>query len=196
MKNLTDLISDLSKKGQAIKILQERFPAIVGVECTKIIKQNFKKQGYNSPGEWQKRSKATDTAYDYNRTSSYRTPVRGKKSKYKNPYKGSVVSSRRPVLVQTGNLRDSVSFNVQGKTVTIGVFSKTVNIGSKTHDSLAYGKILNEGGSFTAWGKHSATMPKRQFMPTPTEGPNQEMLNAAQKKFDSELNKILSEWKK
>lgn len=194
MKSLNDLISDLSKKGQAIKVLQERFPAIIGVECVRIIKSNFAKEGYNSPKEWDKRSSATDAAYDYNRTNSFRTKT-GRKSKYKNPYKGSVVSSKNKILGQTHNLRDSVSFNVQGKIVQIGVFARTVNINGKTHDALSYAKIHNEGGS-TKWGKHSVTIPKRKFIPTPSEGPNQEMLNAAQKKFDSELNKILSEWKK
>lgn len=198
MKTLEQLIHDIRMKSAAMKKLTEDMPRIVGVEAVRILKENFKKGGYDDGKgykKWNKRSPATNTAYEYNRQASYRTPKLHKKSRYKNPYKGSVVNSKRPVLVQTGNLRDSLSFKVTGKTVSIGVYPRIVNIGGKTHDAIAYAQIHNEGGT-SKWGKHSVRVPKRQFMPRPGEGPNIKILNAVKRKYDTELDSFMKEWKR
>jgi phage gpG-like protein len=198
MKNLIDLINDIRAKSAAIKHLKEAMPRIIGVESVRLIKENFKKQGYDSGSgltPWDKRKDATNKMYDYNRTASYRTPKLGKKSKYKNPYKGSVVSSKRPILTQTGNLRDSITFQASGKTVLIGVYPKIVSIGGKTKDALAYAKHLNEGGP-GKWGKNTTKVPKRQYMPRPSDGPNNKIIAAINKKRDFEIDKILAEWRK
>ena len=189
MKSLSDLANEFTKRGQSIRQLETRFPAIMGVICVKEIKGNFIKM----QGVWPKRSPATDKAYEYNRTQDYRTPKLGKVSKYKNPYKGSVVNANRPILVQTGNLRDSATYNVSGKMVTIGVFHKMSKLG---HDSLSYAKLLNEGGPMLAWGKHPTTMPRRKFMPFENEGPTKTMIESSRKKYNSELKNIMGDWKK
>jgi hypothetical protein len=196
-KSLFDLINDIRRKSAAIKTMQENAPRTIGVESVRILKQNFQKQGYDSGTGvkmWAKRAKVTDTAYSYNRNASYRTPKLGKKSKYKNPYKGSVVNASRPILTQTGNLRDSINFNVSGKSVIIGVFARTVTINGKTKDSLVYAKKINEGGS-GKWGHASTHTPARQYMPRPEDGPNKKIIDASIKKIDYEVSKIMDEWK-
>jgi hypothetical protein len=198
MKTIAQLIYDIRIKSAAMKKLTEDMPRIIGVESVRILKENFTKGGYDDGKgfkKWNKRSPATNTAYEYNRTASYRTPKLHKKSRYKNPYKGSVVSSKRPTLVQTGNLRDSLSFRVSGSKVNIGVYPRMVTIGGKTRDAMAYAERNNEGGT-GHWGKHSVRIPKRQFMPRPTEGPNRKILMAVEKKFDSEVLKFMKDWKK
>jgi len=198
MKTITDLLRDITTKYSEMQKLKQNMPRIIGVESVKVLKENFKKQGYDSGTgftAWKKRSKATDTAYDYNRTSSYRTPKLHKKSKYKNPYKGSVVSSKRPIMVQTGNTRDALNFQANGNKTIIGIFPRIVMIGGKSHDAFAHAKILNEGGTGT-WGRHSTKIPKRQFMPRPQDPPNQAILNQVKKKYFFELDKFMADWKK
>ena len=189
MKSLTDLANEFSHKAAAIKQLENTFPSAIGKVCTDEIKHNFTKM----QGVWPKRSPSTDKAYEYNRTDDYRTPKLGKVSRYVNPYGGSVVHADRPILVQTGNLRDSITFNVSGKQVIIGVFHKMSKLG---HDSLQYAKLLNEGGPMKAWGKHSTTMPRRKFMPFENEGPTETMIKKARTKYKQELDAIMSNWKK
>ncbi len=198
MKNLTDLIHDIRAKSAGMKKLEQDMPRIIGVESVKILRQNFLLQGYDSGSgvkAWKKRSPSTDIAYMYNRTAAYRTPKLHKISRYKNPYKGSVVNASRQILTQTGNLRDSLTYQVSGKRVTIGVYPRIVTIGGKSHDALAYAKILNEGGS-GKWGKHSTKIPKRQFMPRPNDPPNQKIINVAKKKYYYELDKFMHDWKR
>jgi hypothetical protein len=197
MKSILDLISDIRVKTAAIKKMQEDAPRIIGVESVRILKDNFRLQGYDSGNgviKWNKRSKVTDTAYSYNRNASYRTPVRDKKSKYKNPYKGSVVSASRPIMTQTGNLRDSINYQVAGKSVTIGVFPNVKKAGA-LQEAHSYAKKMNEGGS-GKWGHASTSTPARQFMPKPSDGPNKKIITATIKKLDFELKKIMDDWKK
>lgn len=190
MRLFHELVQGFDKKAKAIKQLETEFPKVIGVETVKLLKNNFKIQGYFIPGTWKKRSKSTDIAYEYNRTQAYRTPKLGKVSKYKNPYKWSVVHASRPLLVQTGNLRNSLNYNAEGKGVTIGVFRRTVKIGGKLHDALSYAKVLNEGGT-GKWGKHPTTIPARKFIPKPSEGPNGIIWTMINKKYKYELNKIM-----
>ena len=187
MKSLFDLMNDINKRASAIKQLETTFPIAIGVICVKEIKSNFIKM----QGVWPKRSKMTDTLYEYNRTGDYRTPKLGKKSKHVNPYKGSVVHANRPILVQTGNLRDSVTYNISGKAVTIGVFHRMSKLGQ---DSLIYCKLLNEGGAMRVFN-HQGHMPARPFMPKPSAGPTPTMYEAINKKYHTELNKLMGLWR-
>lgn len=199
MKDMNDLVRDLQKRDEALKKLERDFPRIIGIESVRIIKQNFGLQGYRATStgtkSWQKRSPVTDEMYDYNRTASYRTPKLGKKSTHRNPYKGSVVSSKNPVLKQTGNLRDTVTYKVSGNTIEIGLWTKPVTIAGKTVDTIVYGKIHNEGGTIMMFGKHAVHMPQRQFMPTPQQGPNKLMQDTYKKEYQVRLNKIMGQWK-
>jgi hypothetical protein len=187
MKNLSNLISDFNTKAKAIKELETRFPPAIGVICVREIKGNFVKM----QGVWPKRKKMTDFLYEYNRTNDYRTPKLGKKSRHVNPYKGSVVHANRPILIQTRNLIDSITYNASGKGVLIGVFHRMSKLG---HDSLSYARLLNEGGTMKVFN-HQGHMPQRKFMPLPSEGPTPTMWISIDKKYKSELSKIMGSWK-
>lgn len=198
MADLNDLENDLSSMESQMSELNKRFPSIIGVESVKIIQQNFDKQGYDSGQgvtKWQKRSPATDKAYDYNRTKKYRTPKLKKKSTHKNPYKGSVYSSKNPILVQTGNLKDAESYRVSGNQIEIGVFPRVRSVGGKSINAVNYAKIHNEGGKIKAWGKKKVRMPKRQFQPKPGEAANPKIRKAILDKWQFEEEKIMSKWK-
>ena len=191
MKDISQLAGDLSKREAAIKKLNIAILPASGIICVKEIKNNFTKM----QGLWKPRSKTTNDLYDYNRTNAYRTPKLHKVSKHKNPYKGSVVRSTNPILLQTRNLRDSVTYKVIGNDVAIGVFHRSYTIGGETHDVLSYARLHNEGGSFKMFGKHTAQMPKRKFMPKPSEGPTATMRLAIRKKYTMELDKIMGSWR-
>jgi phage gpG-like protein len=198
MPDLNDLERDLGNMESAMNNLGSRFPAIIGNESVRILRENFMLQGYDSGKgfrKWKKRSKATNTFYDYNRTSSYRTPKLGKKSIFKNPLKGSVVSSKSLILLQTGNLRDSISYRTSGQIVEIGVFPRSIVINGKTHNAVVYAKIHNEGGT-GKWGSHSTKMPRRQFMPRPSDNPNEKIIVKAKEKWVFEEQKIMSKFEK
>ena len=189
MRSLLGLMHDFNKKRAALEHMQKALPAIIGNECVKVIKNNFKEQQYETGSSWKPRTQATNTAYEYNRTASYRTPKLGKKSKYKNPYKGSVVHANRPILVQTGNLRDSVTFKTEGQKVFIGIMPNVKKTGA-LQEAHTYARINNEGGQ-GHWGKHSTKIPARQFMPRPSDGPSPEMIKRINKKIDSEIKSFM-----
>jgi|GEM_PF-1561141 hypothetical protein len=194
MRNLTDLIADIRKRSSDIQKLEKNMAKIIGVESVKIIRNNFQIQGYETGGTWAKRKQVTNTAYDYNRTAAYRTPKLGKRSRYKNPYKGSVVSSKNPVLVQTGNLRDSITYQINGKIISIGVFPNFIKAGAKVA-SHTYVKKMNEGGPGT-WGKYARTSTTaRQFMPRPGQPPTKKMELVYIKAYEAELNRIMGDWR-
>ncbi len=193
MKNLKDLLTDLHKHRQAIEKVMEVMPMAMGVEAVKVIKSNFKNQGYETGGSWKQRTAATNKSYDYSRRKGAKIPT-GIKAKAKNNYKGSVYSSQRPILTQTGNLRDSVTYKIAGKKVEIGVFPNQKK-GGATEEAHTYARKMNEGGS-GKWGKNATHTPARQFMPQPNDPPTPKMKAAFKKKLDSEINKALSEWKK
>lgn len=197
MSDLNTLMNDLSGMERDMKALTERFPSIVGQESVRIIKENFAKQGYDSGNSyqvWKKRSPATNTAYDYNRNASYRTPKLGKRSRYKNPYKGTVVNSKNPILLQTGNLRDSITYRNSGNQIEIGVFPKFISINGKVRNAVDYARIHNEGGQ-GRWGKHSTKVPKRQFQPRPGEPANPKIQKSVKEKWEFEEQKVMSKWK-
>ena len=196
MKPLSALAGDFERRSVEVKQLMQNMPRIAGVECVKVIKANFRQEGYTGPKQWKPRSKVTEKIYSYNRTKEYRTPKRGEKSKYRNPLKGSVYNIKAKILQQTGNLRDSVRSVPSGRGVLIGVFGRPV-IGAdgKPVNVLSYTKIHNEGGKFLMFGKTQKQMPRRQFMPRPKEGPNATMKIAIRKKYDERMAKIFNTWK-
>jgi hypothetical protein len=178
-----------------MKQLEGNMLKIIGVESVRLIKANFGLQGYETGGTWAKRKQVTNTFYEYNRTAAYRTPKLGKRSKFKNPLKGSVVSSKNPILVQTGNLRDSITYRASGKIVSIGVFPNFIKAGAKVA-SHTYAKKMNEGGE-GSWGLHAKThTTSRQFMPRPGQPPTPNMVKVYIKSYEMELSRIMGDWKK
>lgn len=187
---------DVHAAREALRILEEKALRIIGREAVAWIEENFDKQGYDG-SPWQKRSPATNKAYD---------------KRY--GVKGSVFSSENPILKQTGNLKDSIRYKVNGVMVFVGFNT----------DRVPYGRVHNEGGNiykqkrtvilyfgrgkqkgkFAAKQKgktrikkkatipfHAIRMPKRQFMPKPGEPENPKIVQRAVKLLIFERDKIL-----
>lgn len=158
MKSIEDLKKDFEKKAKEYKAFENAKTRIAGNIAKKEISRNFESQGYDNGfalWKWKKRKASTDAAY-------YK---RGKN------IKGRVFSSKNPILVQTGNLKDSVRYRTVGKsTVLVGVNDKTV----------PYAKAHNEGA-----GK----LPKRQYMPINKVSLN--IIRAIAKEFNKRIHKIM-----
>ena len=135
MKSLTDLQNDWKQASNTYRQLDKDTPRIIGEIGVEEANMNFRNQSYNGV-PWKERSQVTNKIYD----------ERGSK-------KGSVYSSSNPILVQTGNLKDSIRYIASANRVNIGV-----NL-----NQTPYAKINNEGGS-KLFGKKWVRIPKRQFL--------------------------------
>lgn len=111
MKSLSDLIKNLGLKERELRELEKRKPAIAGEEAVIILQENFTKHhGFREVGgvsKWKERSKKTNEYYDKR--------IYGKES-----LKGSVYSSKNPLLLQSRTLYKSITYKVNGNKVTIG----------------------------------------------------------------------------
>lgn len=166
MNTVPALLSAFKAAKQAIIKLQEDIPRIIGNESVRVIKENFRLQGYDSGtgvAPWKPRSVATDLRYD---------------KRY--GVKASVYQSSNPILKQTGSLFNSVQYKVKGKSVFVGV-----DLGL-----VPYAKKMNDGGP-GKWGKNATNTPRRQFMPENNGKPNAKMLKAALKKIQSQRDRAL-----
>ena len=121
-KSLSQLLTDWRQSRQAMETLNNNLPRIIGTSAVKVVKENFKLQGYDSGtgvNGWEARNPKTDKAYDK-----------------RHGVKGSVYQSSKPLLEQTRNLYNSVKYAVMNKLVNIGV-----DLGL-----IPYAKRMNEGG--------------------------------------------------
>jgi hypothetical protein len=172
-KPLGQLVKDWRKAKAAMDGVVKNLPRIIGNESVAVVRDNFKQEAYdtgNGRTKWPKRKEATNKAYD----------------RRKNGTKGSVFSSGNKVLDQTSAMREEVKYEVSGDTVRTGL---DLNI-------IPYGRIHNEGLQGKAWGKHTFKMPKRQYMPTDSEGPNKKILDRIRKKIKYEFDKAMAIFKK
>lgn len=200
-KSMAQLLQDFRSARNKTEKLQNSLPLIIGVEAVKVVRENFDKQGYDtgvSFTAWPKRAAVTNWSYDYNRVSNswtiksggkgkgqFLTPS-GRKSKAKNRYKGSVISSLNPILLQTRTLYRSIAYFLSGKKVTIGVDPSLV----------IYAQKMNEGGK-GRWGRKAATnTPARKFMPTPHEAPNPKILARVKEKVRFEQWNAMAPFRK
>ena len=112
MRNLDELLSDWRACRTALDKLIDNMPRIIGNECVKLVKENFRKQGYDSGfgvTQWAPRTEQTNKGYKY-----------GRSGKGKSAYKGSVYNYGNPILLQTRNLYNSVKYTISGNMVLIG----------------------------------------------------------------------------
>ena len=177
MRSLFNLYNDWRAKSRALAAFDKDLPRLIGIECVKVVKQNFQKQGYDSGAgiaPWKARSPKTNKTYDRNRIDS-----RGRRGNTgrNSTYRGSVYSSAKPLLMQTRNLYNSVSYTVVSKRVTIGVNASVI----------PYAKRMNEGGG---------GVPARKFMPTDSDKPNLLMLSRVKRKIEFEREKILKQFRR
>jgi phage gpG-like protein len=171
MKPISTLIAEMKAAKEAMKKLESQIPRIIGNEAVKVIKDNFRLQGYDSGSgvtKWMPRS--PETNYRYNKRYGV---------------KGSVYQATNPILKQTGVLYNSVQYKVQGKLVFVGV-----DLGL-----VPYAQKMNDGGR-GKWGKNTTFTPKRKYMPSNNEPPNAKMLKKIIKKIGAERDRALAPFKK
>lgn len=196
MQDLNVLLRDFQKARQNVDALLKKTPDIIGVESVKAVRDNFRVQGYDEGKgvtKWQPRKESTNKSYDRGKTINPRT---GKLSKYRtgknSVFKGSVYSSSNPILIQTHTLMNSIQYKKAGNVVWVGVSGNFTGInpqrGTSTSTPIStYGQAINEG---------LGHQPKRKFMPTKNEGPNQKILKNVKKKIDHETNKAMKQFSK
>lgn len=174
-KSLGQLVKDWRKaKDHFDKLEKTAFPVIIGTEAVRVVRDNFRLQGYDdgqSVSRWPKRKGNTNKSY----------------SRRYNGVKGSVVNADNKILEQTGALKNDIKYQIIG--------GKMVKIGVDTN-VIPYAAIHNAGKMGLAWGKHPFRMPLRKYMPTDQEGPNRKILKAIEKKLDFEVRKGMQIFKR
>lgn len=174
MKRLTDLLADFRGSKAQLEKLVADLPRIGGAEAVKVVKDNFRLQGYDSGSgvtKWPERSAATQALYDK------RVWV-----------KGSVYSSTRRLLEQTMALLNAIKYDEQGRKVRIGVDLSLV----------PYAQYMNEGVKDGSLGPHHihTETPARQYMPLPGEPANPKIMKGIYAKVQYEADKALKVFKK
>ena len=175
MKPISELIRDWTGVTNRInELMKDKLPRIIGNESVRVVKDNFKLQGYDSGNgvtPWSKRDEKTNKAYNRGKTKN----KAGEESKYrsgKSVMKGSVYQASNPLLLQTRNLYNAIKYKHIGSSVVVGV----------DEGLIPYAKTMNEGRS---------NIPPRQFIPKPDQMPNQKILMAIKKKYDFEVTKTM-----
>jgi hypothetical protein len=167
MKTMEQLLLEWRQVTFNMEKLKSDSPRVLGLIAVKVIKNNFKLQGYEdgySFTPWKARAPKTDAAYSRNRG-------KGESSNYK----GSVYNAKNPILQQTRTLYNSVKAIIQaGGIVFVGV-----NL-----DLAPYAQRHNEG---------LKGMPERKFMPV--GGPNATMLGEFEKKITEKRDEIMHNFK-
>lgn len=135
MKSLKQLEKDMKESLTNLIELEKNAARNIGIVSVKYIKTNFDRQGYEGE-KWKNRSPVTNAIYDS-----------------RSGVKGSVYNSKNPILLQTGNLRNSINYKIDNKTVFIGT-----NL-----NQVPYAKLHNEGGFVEFRGK-MVYVPKRKYL--------------------------------
>jgi hypothetical protein len=165
MKPISQLHKDFDK---AVKQFENaNLARVVGIEAVKDMQKNIKDQSFNGGSTYTERSEATNKIYDN----------RGVKKNLK----GSVYSSGKPLLYQTGNMYNSIFWEQLSKnSVFIGL----------DKDKFPGAQLLNEGGTGSMFGKHASHFPERKFI-----GWTNRMRDAIMKKFKYESDKAFHNFK-
>lgn len=171
-KPIANLLADWREARKRMEELSGKMPRIMGAESVKVVKDNFRLQGYDSGTgvrKWRKRSEATDKNYE----------------RRAGGVKGSVYQADNEILMQSRNLFNSQKYVAIGNKVEIGSDATLV----------PYAQKMNEGGP-GHWGKNPTNTPARQFIPKFNQGPNLKILKAIKEKLKFERDKALEKFKK
>lgn len=162
MNKLPDFLA--SKAAQLTNYVRTQALQIIGVEAKNHFREGFIKGGFTdaalSPWQEVQRRKEANLKRNKNGTISKRQPR----------------DQRRPILVDRGDMRDSIDYHI-----TPGV---SVEVG--TDDDAGKVQAHNEGTT-TAGRNNSVTIPKRQFI-----GPSKALENKITDRFESDITKILT----
>ena len=140
MQPINRLTHDFSAMRLEYIALAEKIPRLVGILGKKIMRENFDAQGFKEAAgavsAWRPRSPVTNSIYDS-----------------RSGVQGSVYNSRNPILRQTGNLYNSITYRISGKEIAIGC-----NL-----NQVPYAKLMNEGGR-VRFGHQTKYVPARKFI--------------------------------
>lgn len=189
-KTLKDLLDDIKKTNADLKKFETKAVRIAGTESVRWIRLNFTNQSYKG-AKWKPRLDKTNKAYDR-----------------RSGVKGSVFNSKNPILRQSGNLYDGIRYRAVSRNAYIGFDT----------NRIPYGRIHNEGGTIYVRNKVTLRsfftglkpqkkkkksdaqtiirMPKRQFMPKPSEPTDPDLLKMVNDKVFFEQEKLFSTFKK
>jgi hypothetical protein len=174
MNSLDDLKRDFAKVTHQMKELHEKdLLKYMGIEGVKLVKENFKEQGYDSgegKEEWKERPAWVNKIYDTHPN-----------------YKGSYIKGSNPIAKQTGKLRDSNNYEIVGNKVLIGTNTNLV----------PYAKKINEGGQeYWAEAGRTINIMARKYLPISGEPINPKLVQRAKTKYETRLNQIMEKYKK
>lgn len=131
MKSVQDLLNDFSKAKEAMEKLHTvSLPKIIGNEAVRVVKDNFKLQGYDAGtgvNKWDARKPSTDKSYDKRRG-----------------VKGTVYNSKNPLLMQTRNLFNGVKYLATNGIINIGVNLTLVPYAEYVNEIRKYTPAGNE----------------------------------------------------
>lgn len=180
MADLKDLERDLLQQENALKNTYA-MQSEIGTKIAHSIKENFEKQGYDDGSgvdAWERRSEKANNTYD------------------KHPfYKGTPYSSKNPILIQGKFLLRKIGFKISGEEIEVGILQGTNPVDGS--DIGSYAKRNNEG-LISRWKviKKTIKLPKRQFMPTPSEDLNPKMKDIIKHIWERTEQKIFSKFTK
>lgn len=144
----------VAKVARAKLFLQHEAQTIAGVESVNFYKENFTNQGFTDKQleKWEEverrkpQSRWRGFQYGSNANNGTKKRKAGAATNY------SPAAEKRPILTgPTQELMHSIRWE------------KTAN-GIRVYSDKVYAKLHNEGGPMKVFGRHSATMPKRQFI--------------------------------
>lgn len=176
MLSLEQLLSDFKQARVDHERMMRDAPRIIGVECVRVIHDNFRIQGYdngNGVEKWQPRKYATNKVYGGSFTHGLSRIQGGKRGKN---YRGSVYSASKPLEMQTLNMYNSIQYKIAGGYIFIG--------GNLT--LVPYLQAQNEGLNH---------QPVRQFMPKPNQGVNVKMIKTINGKLKIGTGNALRKFK-
>lgn len=166
-------------------------PRAVAKMAAEHFQENFRKGGFVNGGlkKWPevKRRNPSSSWYGFEYKGDKRTFYKFKrnrktglttKSKSQKKLNYSPTATRRGVLTSKRNyLMNSIKGRVVAGTPVV-------------RTDAPHAQIHNEGGAFKVFGKHSATMPKRQFI-----GPSKELNQVIEEHITNTVNQIFSKIK-
>lgn len=159
------------KISQLKKYVQHSVPVIIGTEAVNHFKDSFQNEGFTDENlvKWEdvKRRDASSSWYGFNYIGE-----KQKKGERK-ANKSSAAQTRKILSGNTQELGSAIDWEQSGNVIRILAKTK-------------YSQIHNEGGDVSVFGKHKATMPKRQFM-----GASAVLKRKIETMITNDINKIL-----
>jgi len=127
----------------------------IGVESVNHFKESFENQGFtdSSLEKWDEveRRKPESPWYGFKYKGTAKNPRKKQRKSGLYTNYSPAATSRQILSGETDNLMNGIRWTKRGRNVYVTANTK-------------YAQLINEGGAMRVFGKHSATMPKRQFM--------------------------------